>query len=148
MYIQNLLRSGLPWVLSLLTPVNSVPRSSNSSSLPNNICKYDTSSGVTSPLSAFTNAPKGACGPLCVSQGPAQALYGWSQIPVSATITAETVVTIINKRKNSTRVEIVTNTEADLTNFTKPIDVGSDGTRTQLVTDLNARGDGFLIVTL
>ena len=42
----------------------------------------------------------------------------WTSKFVSATITAETLVYVVNKKNNSTRTETITNTEVDLKNYT------------------------------
>ncbi len=42
----------------------------------------------------------------------------WTAKTITATITAETVVHVVNKKNNSTRTETITNTELDLKNYT------------------------------
>ena len=42
----------------------------------------------------------------------------WTSKFVSATITAETLVYVVNKKNNSTRTETITNTEVDLKGYT------------------------------
>ena len=57
----------------------------------------------------------------------------WSPLTVTATVTAETVLHVVNERDNITRTTTVTNTEADLANHTQVGDVNSGGTRTATV---------------
>ena len=42
----------------------------------------------------------------------------WTSKAITATITAETLVYVVNKKDNSTRTETITNTEVDLKNYT------------------------------
>lgn len=42
----------------------------------------------------------------------------WTSKFISATITAETLVYVVNKKNNSTRTETITNTEVDLKDYT------------------------------
>ena len=59
----------------------------------------------------------------------------WSQIPITATYTAETVVFIVNKKTNTTRTTTISNTEVDFSNITTPTNLNSDGTVTASVID-------------
>ena len=66
----------------------------------------------------------------------------WFPIQITATITAATVYYIVNTKNNVTREVTLTNTEADLSNFTAPTDTNSLGTRTFMVTDVAPDGIG------
>ena len=58
----------------------------------------------------------------------------WSPQTITATVTAETIVFVVNKQLNSTRSLTITNTEVDLTNYTRISNTNSAGTQTQLLT--------------
>ena len=59
----------------------------------------------------------------------------WSQMSITATYTAETVVLIVNKRNNSTRTTTISNTEIDFGDIITPTNVNSLGTVTANVVD-------------
>lgn len=59
----------------------------------------------------------------------------WSQMSITATYTAETVVLIVNKRNNSTRTTTISNTEIDFAKIPTPTNLNSDGTVTASVVD-------------
>lgn len=42
----------------------------------------------------------------------------WTAKTITATVTAETLVYVVNKKNNSTRTETITNTEVDLLDYT------------------------------
>ena len=52
----------------------------------------------------------------------------WKPFSVTATITAETIIHVVNKYNNNTRTETITNKEANPTEY-KRTDVNSAGTR-------------------
>ena len=57
----------------------------------------------------------------------------WTQLSIATTITAETVVTVINNRTNVTRTTTISNTEVDLSQYTIPNNTNSAGTITTSV---------------
>lgn len=59
----------------------------------------------------------------------------WSQMSITATYTAETVIYIVNKRDNSTRTTTISNTEIDFGKIVTPTNTNSDGTVTAAVID-------------
>ena len=68
----------------------------------------------------------------------------WLPISITATITAATVIHIVNPKSNTTRDVTITNSAADPTNHTAPIETNSLGTRTFLVTDVAPDGTGSI----
>lgn len=62
-------------------------------------------------------------------------LITWSQMSITATYTAETVVVVVNKRNNSTRTTTISNTEIDFGKIATPTNLNSDGTVTASVVD-------------
>lgn len=57
----------------------------------------------------------------------------WSQLSITATITAETIMVVVNSRSNSTRTTTLTNPEVDLKDYTPGTDLNNAGTRTTSV---------------
>ena len=97
---------------------------------------------------SYSNQSSQACAPDCVRDAGAFELFQWSTLPVSETITAATVITVINKRTNSTRVITETNSEINLDDYPRPTNTNSDGTVTVKVTDLASDGKGTTVVTV
>ena len=54
---------------------------------------------------------------------------------ITATITAETVVLVVNRKTNSTRTTTISNTEIDFGKIATPTNINSDGTVTASVVD-------------
>ncbi|KAL2057680.1 hypothetical protein ABVK25_002064 [Lepraria finkii] len=66
----------------------------------------------------------------CTRDLKALSTVSWQQKFITTTITAETLLFIVNKRTNSTRTSTVTNTEVDLRSYTPLTNTNSAGTRT------------------
>ena len=86
--------------------------------------------------------------PSCVRNIPNAEQWGWVQISISETIILETIVTIVNRRKDATRVETLTNSAIDLSRITKPPNINNDGTQIHFMTDIASNGSGSSIVTM
>ena len=84
-------------------------------------------------ITVTPNAERSSCPLNCTRSLDNVGYRYWSPRPVTATITAETVVYVINKRTNRTRTEIITNTALDLASY-KPTSLDNDGTQFQVVT--------------
>ena len=99
---------------------------------------------------AFSNgtARMGGCKPDCIRDNAYLDFNKWRAVPASKTITAETVVTIINNKKGTTRTTTITNEEEDLSEFTKPADTNEEGYRTHTIVDIDSAGTGSTTVTL
>ena len=61
----------------------------------------------------------------------------WSKKFITTTITAETLLFVVNRRTNSTKTTTVYNTEVDLTNYTALTNTNSAGTQTTSVVVTN-----------
>ncbi|MDI1490443.1 MAG: hypothetical protein OHK93_001646 [Ramalina farinacea] len=103
---------------------------------------------ITPSASRYTNSSADACSLSCSSNIGQLTINYWTPLSIATTITAETVVTIINKKSNSTRVTTVTNQEVDFSKYPKPTNLNSDGIQTTLITDVDERGSGFTTITL
>ena len=57
----------------------------------------------------------------------------WSQMPITATYIAETLLLIINNQTNRTRTSTIKNTEIDFADITPPTNTNSAGTVTTSV---------------
>lgn len=57
----------------------------------------------------------------------------WIQMPITATVTAETLLFIVNNRTNSTRTSTIYNTDLNLADYTSPTTTNSAGTVTTSV---------------
>lgn len=84
---------------------------------------------------AATKAPTGNCSNNCAYPQIDLGFITWSQMSITATYTAETVVLIVNKRNNSTRTTTISNTEIDFGKIATPTNLNSDGTVTASVVD-------------
>ena len=91
---------------------------------------------------AFPNATQGrvalnsGCKADCIRDNGDLMINNWTPLPVTETITAETIVTVINQKKGTTRTTTITNEEADLSGFTKPADINEEGYRTYEIVDV------------
>lgn len=72
------------------------------------------STRTTFPSAAGTTGCPSNC---TLNNGPLGSIT-WTARTITATITAETIVYVVNKRNNSTRTETITNTEVELENYT------------------------------
>lgn len=70
----------------------------------------------------------------------------WSQKSVTATITAETLMFVVNRMYNTTKTTTITNTEVDLSDYTAVSDTNSAGTRT--TSFVTTSGDALVTHTL
>lgn len=77
-------------------------------------------------------APSGCGGQCWRDQQPAYYIQ-WLQMPITATVTAETLLLIVNNRTNSTRTSTVYNTDLNLADYTSPTTTNSAGTVTTSV---------------
>ena len=111
-------------------------------------CSYEGYTRPTPPGIKPYPTNNATCSPSCVRNNGYLNYQYWGEIPVSTTITVETVVTIINRQKDTTRTTTISNSEVDLSNVTMPTDVNSAGTRTYLVTDFKPDGKGFTTFAL
>ena len=59
----------------------------------------------------------------------------WSQLDISATYIAETVVVVVNRKHNHTRTTTISNTDIDFNKIVTPTNLNSDGTVTASVVD-------------
>ena len=84
---------------------------------------------------AATKSPLANCSNNCVYSPPQVTALGWSQIPISATYIAETVVVVINKKTNITSTTTISNTDIDFNKIVTPTNLNSDGTVTASVVD-------------
>ncbi|KAF6229691.1 hypothetical protein HO173_011337 [Letharia columbiana] len=84
---------------------------------------------------AVTKAPTGNCSNNCAYPQIDLGFITWSQMSITATYTAATVVLIVNKRNNSTRTTTISNTEIDFGKIATPTNLNSDGTVTASVVD-------------
>ena len=57
----------------------------------------------------------------------------WSQMSITATYTAETLLLIVNNQTNSTRTSTIKNTEINFANISTPTNTNSAGTVTTSV---------------
>ena len=57
----------------------------------------------------------------------------WQQKAVTATITAETVVLVVNRMYNTTKTTTITNTEVNLESYIRASNTNSAGTKTTAV---------------
>ena len=97
---------------------------------------FSPNSTAASPLGpAVTQAPIGNCSNDCVYPLIDLSFISWSQMAITATYTAETVVLIVNKKNNSTRTTTISNTEIDFGKIATPTNLNSDGTVTASVVD-------------
>ena len=79
-----------------------------------NIATFANSTRITFPIAAGTTGCPTNCSR---GVGPLGSVT-WTSKTVTETITAETLVYVLNKKNNSTRTETITNTEVDLKNYT------------------------------
>lgn len=100
-----------------------------SASSPNATTAYHPSRPVV------TNAPTGNCSNNCSYPQIDLSYISWSQMSITATITAETVVLVVNRKTNSTRTTTISNTEIDFGKIATPTNINSDGTVTASVVD-------------
>ena len=106
------------------------------------------SSHVASSLSA-ASAPTstGFCAAGCTRLQDMQE-YLWHTQQIAATITAATVIYVVDQNQQTISTKTVTNTELNLANITTPTDVNSAGTRTTVITASSLDGVGSTVVTL
>lgn len=90
----------------------------------------------------------GSCNPKCIRDFGPLHYFAWSARSVSTTVTAATVVTIINRANGGTRVSTITNPEINTADYPKPTNVNGDGVHTQKITDYALDGKGFTTITL
>lgn len=57
----------------------------------------------------------------------------WRPLGITATITVETVILVVNRMSNTTRTTTVTNTEVDLRHSTLVSETNSAGTQTTVL---------------
>lgn len=84
---------------------------------------------------AVTKAPLANCSNNCFYSAPQASVLSWSQIPISATYIAETVIVIVNRKNNITRTTTVSNTDIDFDKIVTPTNLNSDGTATASIVD-------------
>ena len=84
---------------------------------------------------AVTRAPLANCSNNCFYSAPQATALSWSQIHISATYIAETVILIVNRKNNNTRTTTISNTEIDFNKIVTPTNLNSDGTVTASVID-------------
>ncbi|KAM0805456.1 hypothetical protein BDR22DRAFT_969163 [Usnea florida] len=75
---------------------------------------FANSTKITFPSAAGTTG----CPSNCTRNDEILGSVTWTPGTITATITAETLVYVVNKKNNSTRTETITNTEADLRDYT------------------------------
>lgn len=93
------------------------------------------STAISPPWPGVTRAPVANCSNHCTYDPIVLWQMTWSQLDITATYTAETVVVIVNKKTNTTRTTTISNTEVDFSNITTPTNLNSDGTVTASVID-------------
>ena len=74
--------------------------------------------------------------------------YLWHTQHIAATVTAATVIYVVDQNQQTISTKTVTNTELNLANITTPTDVNSAGTRTTKITASSLDGVGSTVVTL
>ena len=74
--------------------------------------------------------------------------YLWHTQQIAATVTAATVIYVVDQNQQTISTKTVTNTELNLANITTPTDVNSAGTRTTKITASSLDGVGSTVVTL
>ena len=79
--------------------------------------------------SAYRSAATGDCPTNCTRQNIQIYSVFWSPLTVTATVTAETVVQIVNSKNNRTRLSTITNTDAITSGYKKPQNVNAQGTQ-------------------
>lgn len=75
---------------------------------------FANSTKITFPSAAGT----AGCPSNCTRNNGPLGSITWTAKTITATITAETLVYVVNKKNNSTRTETITNTEVDLKDYT------------------------------
>ncbi|KAM0795238.1 hypothetical protein BDR22DRAFT_871926 [Usnea florida] len=93
------------------------------------------STAISPPWPGVTRAPVANCSNNCQYDPIVLTHMTWSQIPITATYIAETVVFVVNKKTNTTRTTTISNTDVDFSNITTPTNLNSDGTVTASVID-------------
>ena len=94
------------------------------------------------------NSTDGGCAVDCVQALGDLDYNFWEEEKVAETLTAETVVTIINKKQSKTRVTTITNSEIDFDKYPLPTATNEAGTRTFVIDEYAPQGTGYVPVTL
>ena len=102
---------------------------------------------ASSLFAASTPTRTGFCAAGCTRLQDVQE-YLWHTQQIAATVTAATVIYIVDQNQQTISTKTVTNTELDLANRTTPTDVNSAGTRTTKITASSLDGVGSTVVTL
>lgn len=93
-------------------------------------------------------AGNGSCQASCVYTVPSVSYHWWDPVSITETVTAETIVTVINRKKNTTSFSTVSNPSWDPSKHPKPTDLNSDGTRTAVITDMASFGSSSTTYTM
>ena len=96
---------------------------------------FPNSTAVSLSRPAITQAPIGKCSSNCTYSVAHLTSFTWSQMSITETYTAESVVLILNKRNNNTRTTTISNTEIDFGKIVTPTNLNSYGTVTTSVID-------------
>ena len=90
----------------------------------------------------------GSCQASCVYTVPSVSYNWWDPVSITETVTAETIVTVINRKRNTTTFSTVSNPSWDPSKHPKPTDLNSDGTRTAVITDMAPFGSSSTTYTM
>ena len=90
----------------------------------------------------------GSCQASCVYTVPSVSYNWWDPVSITETVTAETIVTVINRKKNTTSFSTIPNPSWDPSKHPKPTDLNSDGTRTAIITDMAPFGSSSTTYTM
>lgn len=90
----------------------------------------------------------GSCQPSCVYTLASLTYNWWDPVSITETVTAETVVTVINRKKNTTSLSTKSNPSWDPSKHPKPTELNSDGTRTALIAQMAPSGSSMTTYTL
>lgn len=112
-------------VLNKAASLNNSTRSSTSGNAATTACSTECSSGLNGP-----GIYDKWC---CLRKGVFISTLIWTKLEITATITAETVVLMVDARANTTSTKTITNTEVDLNEYVPVTDLNSAGTRTTAV---------------
>lgn len=96
---------------------------------PNSTTAYPSRSAET------TAPPTGNCSNSCSYSQFDLSYITWSQMSITATYIAKTVLLVVNKNNNITRTTTISNPEIDFDKIATPTNLNSDGTVTASVVD-------------
>lgn len=108
------------------------------------IAPTQTSLAAARPSSMGTNAMTD-CPTSCKRPAIKTYFLYWRPLAITATITVETVILIVNRVSNTTRTTVVTNTELDLRNSTLVSNTNSAGTQTTMINGTFDAGGSYVV---